>query len=183
MKITTMKAFVFLLLLPLSLFSQKENTAAAEKPATDACPTWKKKKTSGKAEYFQYLRSAKPRQQQVVTEQSNAFYLPKYRKPAVKPEKTNEQYEGVSAKVPVIPKGPKTLSVEEAGAPVPEEIPQQELTTAENSVLPEAEPAAAHKEEGKKYKRSSSRKKLNLFKGKRKGLFGRKNKAAKCPDF
>lgn len=59
--------FLFLLLTPFFCFSQEDRTrvpAAKTSSATD-CPTWKNKgksKAASKADYFQYLRTAKPPQ-------------------------------------------------------------------------------------------------------------------------
>lgn len=57
-----MKAYVILLLLfPFFCLAQEDKTKVAQKPSTTDCPTWKKKdKKASKAEYFQYLRTAKP---------------------------------------------------------------------------------------------------------------------------
>lgn len=57
-----MKAYLILfLLIPFFCPGQEDKTKAAAKPSTTDCPTWKKKdKKASKAEYFQYLRTAKP---------------------------------------------------------------------------------------------------------------------------
>lgn len=57
-----MKAYLILLLLfPFFCLAQEDKTKGAAKPSTTDCPTWKKKdKKASKAEYFQYLRTAKP---------------------------------------------------------------------------------------------------------------------------
>lgn len=62
-----MKSLILLfLLIPFFCFSQEDKTRVpAAKPSTTDCPTWKNKgksKAAGKADYFQYLRTAKPPQ-------------------------------------------------------------------------------------------------------------------------
>jgi len=67
-----MKKLTFILfLLPVFCFAQTENSTLP-KPSTDDCPSWKKPKNSGKAEYFQFLRSGKPAKGQQV----NGVYYP-----------------------------------------------------------------------------------------------------------
>lgn len=58
-----MKAYSLLFLfIPFFCFAQEDrNKAITTKPSTTDCPTWNKKsKKASKAEYFQYLRTAKP---------------------------------------------------------------------------------------------------------------------------
>ncbi len=58
-----MKTYSLLFLfIPFFCFAQENRKkATTTKPSTTDCPTWKKKdKSPGKAEYFQYLRTAKP---------------------------------------------------------------------------------------------------------------------------
>lgn len=51
---------LILLLFPMLCFAQSSQQTPAEKPPTDACPTWDKKSTkTSKAEYFQFLKSNK----------------------------------------------------------------------------------------------------------------------------
>jgi len=60
-----MKAIILILLaFPAICIAQNEHrqTPVPNKPSTTDCPTWNKKgKKSSKADYFQYLRSAKPK--------------------------------------------------------------------------------------------------------------------------
>jgi len=56
-----MKATAILIaLFPIVCYAQKNNSVTAtEKPATDACPTFKKGKQPSKADYFRSLRTVK----------------------------------------------------------------------------------------------------------------------------
>lgn len=57
-----MKTYSLLFLfIPFFCFAQEDRNKASAKPSTTDCPTWNKKsKKTSKAEYFQYLRTAKP---------------------------------------------------------------------------------------------------------------------------
>lgn len=67
-----MKTILYIvLIIPVFCLAQKENSTPP-KPATDDCPSWNKKsKSSSKAEYFQFLRSGKSKNQQ-----QTAIYYP-----------------------------------------------------------------------------------------------------------
>src|SRR5438105_15766153 len=67
-----MKTILYLLfVIPGFCFAQTENKETP-KPSTDDCPSWNKKsKSAGKAEYFQFLRSGKSKNQQ-----QTAVYYP-----------------------------------------------------------------------------------------------------------
>ncbi|MDQ3048053.1 MAG: hypothetical protein M3R27_10930 [Bacteroidota bacterium] len=186
-----MKAqILFFLLLPLSLFSQKKETTAVEKPSTNACPEWKKKKSSSKAEYFNYLRTPRSKQVLVTESSSTSFYQPKYLKPSQKPQTTTEEYPAVSSRIPVESKAPKSegseIAPEVVSTPTPELKVEENVKENTPEMMNEAPETTSEVAEGnseqKKYKRSRSGKKIRLFKGKHKGVFKR-NKAASCPSF
>ncbi len=175
------------LLLPLSLFSQKEQATSAEKPSTDACPTWKKKKSNSKADYFNYLRTAKPKtQDQSTGSASTSFYQPKYRKPVVKSQQNSEEYAAVSSHAPASRNAPKSEisepSEEIISVPVPENKNVETAPEVIDSSPQETEVSVDEKKTEKKFKRSHSVRKIRLFKGKCNGFFKR-NKAASCPSF
>jgi hypothetical protein len=54
---------LILLMFPVICFAQNEHrqTPVPNKPSTTDCPTWNKKGKKSKADYFQYLRSTKPK--------------------------------------------------------------------------------------------------------------------------
>ncbi|MBA3706739.1 MAG: hypothetical protein H0W84_12810, partial [Bacteroidetes bacterium] len=119
-----MKNLILLLLIvPAFCFAQTENVAAP-KPATDDCPSWKKPKSSGKADYFQFLRTGKSSKGQMV----NGVYYP-----SAPPQ--------VSSGTPI--QRPEQNPYLEAKK---ERKAKQNPPTKNNTVVPEVEPEIAKEE-------------------------------------
>jgi hypothetical protein len=157
-----MKAYICLFaLLPIFCFAQQDRTNAAAKPSTTDCPDFKNKgKKTSKAEYFQYLRTAKPQQKQQTnyTTNSEAKVQPNtIQKNTRNTEKTDELKPIVSKKDKKQLSGDKPEK-EKSTAAIPKENPDETVpqepkvrkSRKKDKMVEEKSTASAVSIEGKK---------------------------------
>lgn len=195
---------LFFLLFPVLCFAQTGPQAQLEKPATDACPTWNKKgKATSKAEYFQFLKSNKAKDNREVSYRTTpGTYYSSTRTSNVEPRTERGRRMRTNTNS-VINKQVETKTEVLSNESIPEEIlekpskqiQQEELVVEENTIEKKELPAkeknnqvskkekdgpTVNTEKIKKDTKVAGRKVKRFFTRKNKGG---KGKAAKCPDF
>jgi hypothetical protein len=188
-------SLVLLIVVQILGISTAVSQTKTEKPTTDACPTWNKKKTNSKADYFNYLskrNAAKdnadfytPKYQRIVSKKgTTASHAPnKKAVPMVASAEKKQQPKVASQEKNKSSKSIREASTKKVEAPIKESNPQviKPATTepiAEKGKATTAAPTTKKKVQSTK-KNEMPKTRTHSFKKLR---FGKK-KATDCPDF